>query len=142
VPPKGINFISAWKVPGVLGYSLSYLCLKFSAYGLMLWLPSYVSQKQYNYSDYDKAWASSTIDIGNICGSISLGLLTDLTYSKRAPILVLAIVFAAIFHVILALTDPTIKPLFYTICFITGVLAGGSVGIVSAVSVADIVRND
>jgi hypothetical protein len=40
---KGINFISAWKVPGVLGYSLSYLCLKFSAYGLMLWLPSYVS---------------------------------------------------------------------------------------------------
>lgn len=107
----------------------------------MLWLPSYVSQPQYNYSDYEKAWASSTIDIGNICGSISLGLLTDLTYSKRAPILCIAIVFASLFHVFLALTDPSVKALFFPLCFVTGVLAGGSVGIVSAVSVADIVSS-
>lgn len=107
----------------------------------MLWLPSYVSQPQFNYSDYEKAWASSTIDIGNICGSISLGLLTDLTYSKRAPILCVAIVFASIFHVLLAITNPAIKGLFFPLCFITGLLAGGSVGIVSAVSVADIVRS-
>lgn len=39
---RGISFINAWKIPGVFQYSTSFFCLKFSSYGLMLWLPLYI----------------------------------------------------------------------------------------------------
>lgn len=39
---KGIGFWEAWKIPGVLQYSLSYMCLKFANYGVMLWLPLFL----------------------------------------------------------------------------------------------------
>lgn len=39
---KGISFKSAWLIPGVIQYSLSYFCIKFSSYGLMFWLPMYL----------------------------------------------------------------------------------------------------
>lgn len=93
---KGINFKNAWKIPGVLQYSLSYFCIKFSSYGLMLWLPLYLKNDDNQYSDYEMASAAATLDIGNVIGGVMIGYLTDLTYSRRTPIAVVSILLATI----------------------------------------------
>lgn len=82
-------------IPGVLQYSLSYFCIKFSSYGLMLWLPMYL-QRINGYTDYETSTAAATLDIGNVIGGIVIGYLTDLTYSRRTPIAVISIVLATI----------------------------------------------
>ena len=91
-------------IPGVLQYSVSYFCIKFSSYGLMLWLPFYL--KKNNYSGYEAATCASTLDIGNVLGGVLIGYLTDLTYSRRTPIAVISIILATIMQVFLIFMEP------------------------------------
>lgn len=92
---KGICFWEALKIPGVLQYSLSYLCLKLSLYGMILWLPMYL-QLSYNYSDYETSAVASMFDIGCVIGSFVLGSLTDLTYCRRLPVTVLGMLLGGL----------------------------------------------
>ena len=39
---KKVTFIEAWKIPGVIEYTLSYACSKFVNYAWMFWLPYYL----------------------------------------------------------------------------------------------------
>lgn len=45
---KPINYFSAWCVPGVPLYAIAYACLKSSIYGLLFWLPAYISENGMN----------------------------------------------------------------------------------------------
>ena len=39
---KPIGFFRAWTIPGVPFYTMSYACIKGTAVGILLWLPSYL----------------------------------------------------------------------------------------------------
>lgn len=39
---KGISFWEAFKIPGLIRYSLVFACVKSSNYGLLFWLPDYL----------------------------------------------------------------------------------------------------
>jgi len=135
---KGINFWSAFKLPGVMAYSLCYFCLKFSSYGLMLWLPMYL-QKSHHYSDYETAACVSMLDIGYVFGGVAIGYLTDLLYCRRSPVAVASIIFATLLHILLMVVNPGLKPLFFFYVFLIGLLMGGAVAISSGISCTDIV---
>lgn len=129
--------MEAVKIPGVLMYSMSYFCLKFASYGLLLWLPMFL-KKLVHYTDYETATAVSIYDIGNIVGSVLLGYLTDLTYSRRTPLAVLSIVLATIVDVLLILIQPHMKAALYCHVFFLGVLIGGITAIISGIASADL----
>ena len=103
----------------------------------MLWLPYYLGSK--NYSSYETALLSSTLDIGNVMGGALIGYLTDLTYSRRTPLAVLSILLATVMQVFLIVIDPAYKGAFFFFIFIFGLLMGGAVAIISGISCADLV---
>lgn len=77
--------MDALKIPGVINYSISFFCLKLATYGILFWLPLYL-QLNHNYSDYQSSIVASMYDVGTVVGSLLLGFLTDLTYSRRVPV--------------------------------------------------------
>lgn len=72
----------------------------------MLWLPLYLKNDEHQYSDYEMASATATLDIGNLIGAVLIGYLTDLTYSRRTPIAVVSILLATILEVFLMFISP------------------------------------
>lgn len=71
-----------------------------------------------------------------------IGYLTDLTYSRRAPITVLSIFLAAGLQLLMIVVTPEKKVLFFFYIFFLGLLMGGAIAIISGISCADLVRAD
>eukprot|EP00347_Sterkiella_histriomuscorum_P015299 403357549 len=134
---KGINFWSALQIPGVLAYSLSYFCLKFSSYGLLFWLPMFL-QKMNGYTDYETASCVSMLDIGYVIGGVIIGYVSDLMYCRRVPVAVFSIVIATLLHIILVYLDAKMKIWFFFHIFLLGMLMGGAIAIVSGISCTDL----
>ncbi|TNV80079.1 hypothetical protein FGO68_gene6337 [Halteria grandinella] len=134
---SGISLKEALQLPGVLMYAACCFCIKFASFGFMLWLPLYV-QKSRGYSDYETAWAVAAYDMGNVLGGVFFGALTDLTFSRRTPWAVLAIILATAFQVLLAYLPDTGKVVFFTHIFVIGILMGGVLVIISGIASADL----
>jgi sugar phosphate permease len=62
--------------------------------------------KNHAFSDYLTASTVSFMDIGYVFGGFMIGYLTDLTYSRRTPVLVVAIIIAGFMHVGLVIVNP------------------------------------
>ena len=135
----GIKFWNAWKIPGVIAYSFCYFFIKFSSYGLMLWLPMYL-QKRNNFSDYEVATAVSFLDIGYLVGGVLIGYISDLMYCRRTPIAVFSIILGTGLHILLIVVDPRQRLVFYSFIFTLGIMMGGVTAIVSGISCADLVN--
>ena len=105
----------------------------------MFWLPLYLS-KTHLYSDYEVASTVSAFDIGSLVGGVLIGYFTDLTYSRRSPILVICIVLTTMLNFMLIFVTPNIMLLFVIYIFVLGVLMGGAIAIVSAISCKDLVN--
>jgi len=108
----------------VLQYSLSYFCMKFATYGLMLWLPMYLQMN--GYGDYQTAITSSTFDIGNVFGGVIIGYLSDLMYSRRTPLAALSILLATGMMILMIFISPTALYPFLVYIFFLGILLGGA----------------
>lgn len=69
-----INFFTAWCIPGVAIYSIAYTCIKATAFGLLFWLPTFISDQ---HLDKYNASITSQFDYGSMAGSIFAGYITD-----------------------------------------------------------------
>lgn len=105
----------------------------------MFWLPLYL-QKKNGYSDYETASCVSMMDIGYLIGGVLIGYLTDLLYCRRTPVAVLSIILVTVLHILLAVTDPKVKALFFIHIFFLGILMGGAISIVAGISCTDLVN--
>jgi hypothetical protein len=47
VAARGIGFFEAWLIPGVFKFSIVYLCVKGTVYGLMFYLPTYLQDSPF-----------------------------------------------------------------------------------------------
>jgi len=75
---EAINFKQAWMMPGVLQYSFCYFCLKFSVYGILYWLPLYITlNADQDYTDHQIALTAAMYDVGAIIGALFLGFVSD-----------------------------------------------------------------
>lgn len=73
-------------------------------------------------------------------GSILLGLASDLTYGRRAPISFFGIIIAAAVHLLLLVFKEDQKGMLYISMVIIGFFVGGIGNIISATAVADVAK--
>ena len=78
-------------------------------------------------------------DVGTILGSLLIGFLTDLMYSRRAPITLVAIVFAGFLQILLIIVDADKKGLYGFVVFMLGACIGGVACVISGIACADLV---
>ena len=99
-----MGFMEIVRMPGVITNGVCFLCLNFSIFGIMYQLPVYLI-KQCNYTDEQASFAVTVYSVGAIMGGIILGCLTDLTYSRRAPVLFASALLGAVFQTLLVFSD-------------------------------------
>ncbi|EFO17016.1 hypothetical protein LOAG_11487 [Loa loa] len=90
--PKAISFWQAWRLPGVIAYSLAYACLKLVNYSFFFWLPFYL-HAHYGWKESVADELSAWYDIGGIIAAVIAGITSD-HFSSRTPILVCMLVFS------------------------------------------------
>ena len=103
----------------------------------MMWLPTYAS-RFLNFNENEKALIATLFDIGTIIGSVLLGLLSDITYGKRSPVAIGALLLATVGHVFLVLLDERFKTWLFVLIFVLGLFVGGISNMVVGSAVADI----
>lgn len=147
---QGINFMQAWKIKYVPQYALAFFCIKGVIYGVLLWLPTYLVDnlkmegvrnfllKNAHFYSQDIASLLASIEIGQIFGSIILGLVSDKIKSR--PI---AITFG-FFYAVLFLAFISVTPahanqdLFWSFFFMAGVGLGGPASLISGAVSSDL----
>jgi len=75
---SAIGFIGAFKIPGVIEFSLCLFFAKLVSYTFLYWLPNYIHSKSGVDAD-DAAFLSTIFDYGGILGGILAGVMTDKT---------------------------------------------------------------
>ncbi|CAD7704061.1 unnamed protein product [Ostreobium quekettii] len=78
-PPKGINFMAAWAIPGVMSYSFALFFSKLVAYTFLFWLPFYLQENRPDLTSKQAGDLSIFFDLGGIFGGIAAGQLSDAT---------------------------------------------------------------
>lgn len=90
---KGVPFLSALRVPGVIEYSLCLFFSKLVSYTFLFWLPMYIRDAG-GFDPSVSADLSAVFDFGGIIGGILAGFISDRTRSSAitcVTMLVLAI---------------------------------------------------
>lgn len=76
----GVNFFSAWRLPGVAVYAFTLFFAKLVAYTFLYWLPYYISSTEVGGRRLSPAEAgklSILFDVGGVMGGIVAGFLSD-----------------------------------------------------------------
>ncbi|KAI8540275.1 hypothetical protein RHMOL_Rhmol09G0250300 [Rhododendron molle] len=77
---KAVEFIEAWKIPGVAPFALCLFFAKLVAYTFLYWLPFYITHTAIDgkYLSSDAAGNLSTLfDVGGVVGGILAGYISD-----------------------------------------------------------------
>ncbi|EAR96454.1 MFS transporter (macronuclear) [Tetrahymena thermophila SB210] len=135
-PRKQINYFTAWCVPGVPLYAIAYACLKSSSYGLLFWLPSYISDNNMDSYSYTIPMMN---DIGNFIGGVITGYLSDKN-GKRSFFLLPQLVVAAIFMALVKFTLSDNPLPYFFVIFAIGFFLGGPYNILSAAISIDLAK--
>jgi len=103
----------------------------------MLWLPTFASE-HLKFNESQKTIVAILYDVGTISGSIILGLISDIMYSRRCPISFLGLLVATIGHSYLIFITEDDVILLYFLIFFLGFLVGGVSNIIAGTACADI----
>eukprot|EP01116_Phalansterium_solitarium_P003316 TRINITY_DN1413_c0_g1_i6.p1 TRINITY_DN1413_c0_g1~~TRINITY_DN1413_c0_g1_i6.p1 ORF type:complete len:482 (-),score=115.75 TRINITY_DN1413_c0_g1_i6:48-1493(-) len=76
-PAKNLSWFQVWLLPGVIGYTLANVFLRFVSYAVFFWLPLYISEAL-NETVGIADLMSSLFDAGGAVGGVTLGLIADL----------------------------------------------------------------
>ncbi|DAZ93751.1 TPA: hypothetical protein N0F65_007377 [Lagenidium giganteum] len=125
---KGISFLDAWCIPGVIPYSLSYACLKSVNYALFFWLPFYLTV-QLGLDNSTADYFSMLYDLGQIFGGFAGGYITD-KMGVRSPVIV---VISAIYCIHGSSVDVTA-----VLLVVSGFMLGGPANLISTAISADL----
>lgn len=130
---RAVSFVHALQLPGVVPYSLCYACLKGVDYAFFFWVPRYL-QSAANLSSAHADWVSMLYDIGQLCGSVVAGAVTDGS-SSRAPVTVGMLIASA---PVIWLTPGHGYTATLCMLFLLGLVLGGPVNLVSGCIAADL----
>jgi sugar phosphate permease len=121
-----VNFFTSFKIPRVIPYVISYSCLKASIYGLLFWLPKYVSEKGMSgYSGYIPAM----MDCGTFLGGVLVGFLGD-RFGKRSLFLSPLMVLSCLMMLIAKFLLSDVPLPYFFIIFFMGLGLGGPYNII------------
>ncbi|KAF4744212.1 hypothetical protein FOZ63_002400 [Perkinsus olseni] len=141
VEDEGLNFLAAWKAPGVLMYSFCYACIAGVNYAMFFWLPLYLTEHVGRTSAEANGY-DMLFNLGVIFGTLVLGVISDYCTAKcgdscRAPPMFAFLVLAIIPIAMLRANHPSSLYLTLTV-FACGFLVGSVGNVLSSVVCADL----
>ena len=83
----------AWRVPGVLDWSMSYFFIKTVTYTILFWMPYYLTLTLDSQATADNL--TVLFDVSMILGTTVLGVATDRAGGARSPLFVASFVLGA-----------------------------------------------
>ncbi|KAM6895871.1 sugar phosphate exchanger 3 [Xenentodon cancila] len=137
--PRAVGFLQAFRLPGVLPYSLAYACLKLVNYSFFFWLPFYLSNN-YKWKEAEADRLSVWYDVGGIIGGTVQGLVSDFM-GKRSPVLAFSLVMA-MGALVGYSRSPNDKVINAVILAATGFFIGGPSNMISSAISADLGRQE
>jgi len=87
-------------VPKVLLYGVTFFCVKFAVYALLLWMPLFLGH-QLGYENSTIADIQSLYEVGVIFGALILGYISDRLHARRSPVIVASALFNTIISLII-----------------------------------------
>ena len=90
-----ISFWKAWLLPKVLFYAFSYFCAKMALQVVFNSLFEFL-EAEFDFKDEQNANISTVNDIGGMIGSVFIGYISDLTYGKRSPVSIVALILSCV----------------------------------------------
>ena len=97
-----ISFWQAWLLPKVLFYAFAYFCSKMALQVVFNSLFEFLEQA-FDFGSQQNANISTSNDIGGMIGSILIGYISDLTYGKRSPVSLVALILSCVIWYTLAI---------------------------------------
>jgi len=133
---NSLKLSDLWEIPGLIRYSLVFVCIKGSTYGLLFWLPDYL-QSVLNFGQ-STSIITAAYEFGQFLGAIALGYYSD-RLGKRSTVIVVALYISAILFSVLAFMGVNCTQLsFGLIIFCAGIFFGGPEAIVGGVVSSDL----
>ncbi|KAF4322493.1 hypothetical protein BBO99_00002653 [Phytophthora kernoviae] len=130
---KGIGFFEAWRIPGVLPYSLSYACLKSVNYALFFWIPFYLTVSLHMENSQAGTF-SMLYDAGQILGGFVSGIISD-RMGVRSPVVVTMLLLSC---VTLYFMDGASYEMTAILLLGSGFMLGGPANLISTAISADL----
>jgi sugar phosphate permease len=121
-------------------YSCTFACVKLLAYSLLLWLPFYLSE-EYGLESVVIGSLASCLEVGAICGSLSIGYMTD-KLTVRSPVVVPILALSIPLLVFIRYIPRSEFWLLYPVILLLGVSIVGSSHIISSAIAADLATNN
>ena len=90
-----ISFWNAWLLPGVIFYAFAYFCAKMALQVVFFSLFEFLDD-EFNFGGQKNANISTMNDVGGLIGSFTIGYISDLTYSKRSPSTLVALILSCV----------------------------------------------
>jgi sugar phosphate permease len=142
-PEQKISFLQAWMLPRVILYSSAFFCTKMAVYCLLLLLPSFLKTPDMDYSLAGIAHLSTTIDVGAIFGSMTLGYISDLMHGKRSPVAMGAVLISiAISYCVTFTVKDMPTAVFFILMFMLGFCISGLNNMISSACSADLGKQE
>ena len=137
-----LSILSALQIPGVLQYGLAHAFIKYTNYCCFFWLPYYLCSVLGYTASYSDI-ISTLYDIGSICGSISIGLISDkLQYKSPVMCMYAALSCIAIlmYNTIHTIDHDDNNSILYIsiVMFMSGMLIGGPAGLIPSACTTDL----
>jgi len=134
---KGVSFLQALRIPGVIAYAISYAFLKFVNYSLFFWLPYFLQ----NVLKYDENFAntmSTLYDVGGVIGGFAGGLISDYLRNSRALVAVPMLWISVLTLLLYNLYGGVNAVLNGFIMILIGIFLNGQASIMSSAVAADL----
>ena len=131
-----INFWEAWKLPGVIEYSLAYGCIKMLKYSLMMWLPYYL----YNHVQASELEIVTLVMLYEIVGvgvSCIAGMISDKINSRVKVVMFLIASVIPVFVLFRFGSHETIW-MYYILVPLSGALVVASSNLVTSCVATDL----
>ena len=136
-----MTFCSAWLIPGVAAFAISYLCLKTTNMGINLWLPTYASD-ELHFAPSEKTLITTLYEVGTISGCVMLGVASDLLFGRRTPVIVVAFLLATVGHAMLIFFGENNKIELFIVIFFIGAFVGGASNMITTTAATDLGKQD
>ena len=131
-----INFWEAWKLPGVIEYSLAYGCIKMINYSLMMWLPYYL----YNHIQATELEIVILVMLYELVGtgiSCVAGMISDKMDSRVKVVMFLIASVIPVF-VLFRFGSPETIWMYYILVPLSGALVVASSNLVTSCVATDL----
>ena len=105
-------------------WGLTFFCIKFAVYSLLLWMPLFLYE-ELGYETQQQANVLSLYEVGVVIGAILLGFTSDLFYSRRSPIGIMSVIFSSTICFIIAFNYKSMSQVGFTVMlFFLGFFCG------------------